>query len=237
MRPPRTPAARRVMGLWETAERSGRLHATARWWSAPFAELELEVPLAGDILEIGCGHGVFSTYLAVTSTARRVLGVDIDADKIELARRVTAQLEPGEAHVRFEALPSGSVPRIDGGWRSIVFADVLYLLGPERRTALLAECVDALAPGGLLVVKEVDTRPRIKAGLAQAQELIATKVLRITDGHTLDFASSEELAALLVELGLSTMAKRIDHGYLHPHCVVLGTKPMRSVGVAGEVSD
>ncbi len=229
MRPPRTPAARRVMELWETADRGGRFHATARWWSAPFAELELEVPLAGDILEIGCGHGVFSTYLAITSTARRVLGVDIDADKIALARRVTEQLGAGEADVRFETMPSGAVPRIEGGWRSIVFADVLYLLGRERRRALLAECVDALAPGGLLVVKEVDTRPLLKARIAQIQELIATKVLRITDGHTLEFASSAELEADLVDLGLVTMSKRIDHGYLHPHCVVLGTRPAGSV--------
>jgi len=230
MRPPRTPAARRVMQLWEQADRAGRLHATARWWSAPFAELELEVPLSGDILEVGCGHGVFSTYLAITSTARHVLGVDIDADKIALARQATERLEPGEADVRFDSLPSGAVPRIEGGWRSIVFADVLYLLGRDRRAALLAECVDALAPGGLLVVKEVDTRPLFKAKIAQAQELLATKVFRITDGHTLDFASSEELAASLQELGLSTLSKRIDHGYLHPHCVVLGTKPMRSAG-------
>lgn len=221
------------MDLWAAGDRVGRLHTTARWWSAPFAELELEVPLAGDILEIGCGHGVFSTYLAITSTARRVLGVDIDADKIALASRVIEGLEPGEGHVRFETLPSGTVPRIDGGWRSIVFADVLYLLGRERREALLADCVDALAPGGLLVIKEVDTRPLLKAKLAQFQELIATKVLRITDGHTLEFSSSEELVAVLADLGLSTMAKRIDHGYVHPHCVVLGTRPSRSADRPG----
>lgn len=217
------------MSLWTDADRRGRFHTRARWWSAPFAELELEVPLAGDILEVGCGHGVFTTYLAITSTARRVVGIDIDADKIAQAAAVTSQLAPGEAHLRFEALPSGTVPRIDGGWRAIVFADVLYLLGRDRRRALLAECVDALAPGGLLVIKEVDTRPFVKAKLAYLQELIATRVLRITDGHTVEFASAEELVALLVDLGLSTMSKRIDHGYLHPHCVVLGAKPAHSV--------
>ena len=236
MKPPRTPAALRVLSLWSDAGRKGRFHTTARWWSAPFAELELEVPLSGDILEIGCGHGVFTSYLAITSTARNVVGVDIDVDKIAQATEVTARLEPGEAHLRFEALPSGTVPRIEGGWRSIVFADVLYLLGRERRRALLTECVDALAPGGLLVIKEVDTRPLVKAKLAYLQELISTKVLRITDGHTLEFASSEELVALLVDLGLSTMSKRIDHGYLHPHCVVLGTKPARSVEGRGDSS-
>ena len=217
------------MQLWADADRGGRFHTTARWWSAPFAELELEVPLAGDILEVGCGHGVLATYLAITSRARRVLGIDIDAAKITLAREAIGGLRPDEADLRFEVQPAGVVPTIDGGWRSIVIADVLYLLGRERRDALLAACVDALAPGGLLVIKEVDTTPRVKARIAQLQELISTRVLRITDGHALEFASSDELVATLIDLGMSTMAKRIDHGYVHPHCVVLGTRPMRSV--------
>jgi hypothetical protein len=76
-----------------------------------------------------------------------------------------------------------------------------------------------------LVVKEVDTSPPIKAKLSQWQEVLATRVLKITDGEALDFPSAGELEGVVGRLGLSTMAKAIDHGYLHPHCVVLGTKP------------
>jgi SAM-dependent methyltransferase len=214
-----------VLALWDDAPRGDRFHTAVRWWTAPFAALELEVPLAGDVLEVGCGHGVFSTYLAITSRARHVVGVDIDADKIALARAAASHLGPDEGHVSFRVSPSGEVPRTDGGWQAIVFADVLYLLPRARREALLAECADALAPGGLLVVKEVDTRPPVKARVAQLQEVLATKVLRITDGEALDFPSADELDAALTRLGLRTMAKRLDHGYLHPHCVVLGTRP------------
>jgi ubiquinone/menaquinone biosynthesis C-methylase UbiE len=196
-----------------------------RWWTAPFAALEREVPPAGDILEVGCGHGVFSTYMAITSRARRVVGVDIDADKIALARSVAAHLEPGEGDVTFQVSPSGEVPTIDGGWRAIVFADVLYLLPRGRRAALLAECARALAPGGVLVVKEVDTQPLIKARLAQWQEVLATRVLKITDGETLDFPSSAELEAVVAAQGLATTVTRIDRGYLHPHYVLLGAGP------------
>ena len=225
MRPPRSPAARRVLALWDDAPFGDRFHTVMRWWTAPFAVLEHEVPLAGDILEVGCGHGVFSTYLAITSRARRVVGVDIDADKIALARAAADRLDAGEGDVSFQVSPSGEVPTIDGGWRAIVFADVLYLLPRQRREALLAECAAALAPGGLLVVKEVDTVPPVKAKLAQWQEVLATRVLKITDGEALDFPSSAELEGVVAGLGLSTMAKHIDRGYLHPHCVVLGTRP------------
>lgn len=225
MKRPHSPAAKRTLALWDDSPRSARMHCRVRWLTAPFAALELEVPLEGDILEVGCGHGVFSTYLALSSHARRVVGVDIDADKIALARHAVTSLSSSEADVRFEVSASGAVPRIEGGWRSIVFADVLYLLPAVGRRALLAECIDALAPGGLLVVKEVDTQPRVKARIAQFQEFLATRVARITEGETLDFPSATELEGLLRDSGMQTMAKRLDHGYLHPHCVVLGWMP------------
>lgn len=224
MKGPRSPAARRALSLYDDAPRSDRLHTVVRWWSAPFADLELEVPLAGPVLEVGCGHGLFSNYLAVAGRARRVVGIDIDVEKIEVARAATAHLRPGEADVRFE-VSDGTVPPIEGGWRSIVIADVLYLLGAEGRERLLEECVDALAPGGLLVVKEIDRAPAWKARLATVQELLATRVLRITEGDEVEFADPRRLASLLEAAGCTTMVKRLDHGYPHPHCVVLATAP------------
>jgi ubiquinone/menaquinone biosynthesis C-methylase UbiE len=225
MRGPNSPAARRTLALWNKSPRSSRVHTAIRWWTAPFTELELEVPLAGDILEVGCGHGVFTVFLGVSSRARRVVGVDIDSEKIALAKTAVSGLGPGEADVSFEVSPSGAIPVIDGGWRAIVFADVLYLIHPDDRAAILARCFDALAPGGLLIVKEVDTRPRLKALIAQTQELLSTRVLRITLGDHLEFPSLAELDSLLGDLGMATIAKHIDHGYIHPHCVVIGTKP------------
>jgi 2-polyprenyl-3-methyl-5-hydroxy-6-metoxy-1,4-benzoquinol methylase len=225
VRGPRSAAARRALSVWDDAPLGDRFHTRARWWSAPFAALEREVPRSGDILEIGCGHGVFSTYLAVSSPARRVVGVDIDADKIALAVEATGHLDPDEGDLTFRVSESGDVPSVDGGWRCIVFADVLYLLPRARREALLAECASALAPDGVLVVKEVDTRPVLKAKVSQLQELVATRVLRITDGDALDFPSSDELVEVLVDLGLDVSARRLDQGYLHPHCVVVGRRP------------
>lgn len=225
MKAPKSPAARRTMALWSAAPRSSRLHTTIRWWSAPFTELELEVPLAGDVLEVGCGHGIFTVFLGISSRARRVVGIDIDSDKIALAKSAASSLRPGEAEVDFDVMPAGSIPALEGGWRAIVFADVLYLMHPEDRATILSACYGALAPGGLLIVKEVDTRPRMKALLAQFQEILSTRVFRITRGSHLDFPSLTELDALMTELGMSTIAKHIDHGYIHPHCVVIGTKP------------
>jgi 2-polyprenyl-3-methyl-5-hydroxy-6-metoxy-1,4-benzoquinol methylase len=200
------------------------MHTNIRWWTAPFEALEVQVPRSGNILEVGCGHGVFTTFLAVSSADRRVVGIDIDAEKIALAKQSVLGLSDSEANLSFEHRSSGDVPMIDGGWDAIVFADVLYLLPVDARTALLAECIEALSPGGLLVVKEVDTSPKFKAQIAQFQEFLATKVLRITDGDEMDFPSAAEIEALMASDGLETQIARLDKGYFHPHCVVVGRK-------------
>ena len=224
MKPPRSAAAKRALGLWKKSPRSARVHTTIRWWTAPFEALEAEVPRIGNVLEVGCGHGVFTTFIALSSQRRTVVGVDINAEKVELARGSVRELRSGEASVSFEHRPTGDIPTVDGGWDAIVFADVLYLLAPEGRSKLLSECVAALAPGGLLIVKEVDTKPRFKARIAQFQEFLATKVMRITDGDALDFPSAADLETLMTSNGLSTRVSRLDRGYFHPHCVVVGTK-------------
>ena len=224
MKPPRSVAAKRTLALWRGLPRSARFHTNIRWWTAPFEALEVQIPRSGNILEVGCGHGVFTTFLAVSSPDRSVVGIDIDGEKIALAKQSVLGLRNGEANLSFEHRASGDVPLIDGGWDAIVFADVLYLLPVEARTALLAECVEALSPDGLLVVKEVDTSPKFKAQVAQFQEFLATKVLRITDGDVLNFPSAVELKALMTSDGLETYVLRLDKGYFHPHCVVVGRK-------------
>lgn len=229
MRRPRTAAARRSLSIWRGSPPGTRLHCHIRWWTAPFAALEPLVPAQGAILEVGCGHGLFSTFLALTASGREVRGIDVDGDKIELAGRAIARLAPGEANIAFEHVPDGVVPRRPGGWDAIVVVDVLYLLSPTARHDLIAQCVGALVPGGVLVVKEVDTSPWFKAKVAQLQEFLATRVLRITaTHHDLHFRSADDVRAALDDAGLTTTASRLDRGYFHPHCVVVGTKPLRT---------
>jgi 2-polyprenyl-3-methyl-5-hydroxy-6-metoxy-1,4-benzoquinol methylase len=198
-----------------------RFHVRGRWGSCPIPAVEADVPRSGRILEVGCGHGLVSIHLALTAADRSVTGSDIDAHKIAMADRAAAEV-PADRRPTFLHRPDGSIP--DGPWDAIVVVDVLYLLPPEGEAALLDACVAQLAPGGVLVLKETDVVPRWKHRLATVQELLATRVVRITAGSTVAFTPIAQLAAALEARGLDVRHRRVDRGYVHPHAIVLARR-------------
>jgi 2-polyprenyl-3-methyl-5-hydroxy-6-metoxy-1,4-benzoquinol methylase len=225
MRAPRSDAARRAVGRYRGLPVGDRFQVRVRWWTCPMEAVEAAVPRQGRVLDLGCGHGLLSWYLAATGPERTVVGVDIDPHKIDLARRtvVAGEGEPGGPAVEFAVVAPGDFA--PGPWDAIGVADVLYLLPAPARQALLERCSAELAPGGVLVVKEVDRHPAWKYRLALAQELVSTRVLRITAGEDVDFAEPAELVAQLQALGLSASCRRVDRGYPHPHVLITAARP------------
>lgn len=218
-----TGAGRAALRAYRDLPAAARVHATVRWWSAPFPRIAAHLPQSGRVLEIGCGHGLFSTYAALGVPDRSVVGVDIDADKIALARRVAAGL-PG-ADLAFRVAESGAVPA--GPWDAIVIVDVLYLLPADAQRSLVAQAAAELSPGGLLLVKEMSPTPRWKATWNRWQETLAVSVLGITerDGSgapDFDFVDPDTMASWLRDDGLWTAQQRLDRHRLHPHHLVIG---------------
>jgi 2-polyprenyl-3-methyl-5-hydroxy-6-metoxy-1,4-benzoquinol methylase len=202
--------------------RRERMHVRGRWASCPVPAVEAEVPRSGRVLEVGCGHGLVSLHLALRAPDRAVFGTDIDPRKIALAQQVAAGA-PESTRPVFEVRDDGSVP--EGPWDAIVIVDVLYLLTPDDETALLDACVAQLAPGGVLVVKETDVVPRWKHHVAKAQEVVATRIVRVTKGATVEFTPIDALVATLRDRGLDVQQRRADKGYLHPHALIAARRP------------
>lgn len=212
-------AGRAALDLYRDAPATARLHVAVRWWSAPFRAVAQSLPRSGRIAEIGCGHGLFSAYAALSAPDRSVVGVDIDADKIALARAAAT----GSPRLTFEVAPSGAVP--PGPWDAVVFVDVLYLLPAGEQRRLLTEAAAALAPGGTVVVKEMGTSPGWKRRWNVAQETLSVKVLRITEGSSFDFVAPGEMAGWLEDAGLVVSARRLDRGRVHPHHLIVARRP------------
>lgn len=218
--------ARRVLDAYDHLGRGDRFHVAVRWRSCPFPQVEAHVPRAGRILDVGCGHGLFALYLAARAPERQVVGVDIDADKLLSARQAA---ERAGLPVRFAQSADGVLP--DGPWDVITVIDVLYLLGAEVALDLVRRAAAALAPGGVVVVKEIDLRPRWKYRLARVQEVVSTRVTRITEGDGVAFVPPDDIAGAMTAAGLTVDRQPLDRGSLHPHLLLMGRRRV------GEIDD
>jgi SAM-dependent methyltransferase len=221
------PEVPEVLSLYHHAPAAVRAHVWVRWATCPFPRIGEAVPERGRVLEVGCGYGLFSCYLALASKTRLLCGVDVDLGKIVHAQFAAQQARGRSGKAEFHLAPPGEIP--DGPWDAIVIVDVLYLLDAEAQAGLLHSCAERLALGGVLVVKEMAPSPRWKARWNALQETLAVRVLHITAGEQLTFLDPTVLGGWMADDGLLVRHQPLHKGYPHPHHLVVGAR-RRSVG-------
>lgn len=112
-----------------------------------FGRLDMPDVAGLRILDLGCGHGALAVELARRGAAR-VVGVDLDADRIDFARRHVGERFPEIAgRVAFQA---ADIATVDETFDMVISKDTLeHVLDVP---AIAAEIRRLLVPGGLLMV-------------------------------------------------------------------------------------
>lgn len=201
-----------------------RAHVAIRMRLCPFGAIDDLVPADGRIVDIACGHGHLALLLASGAPGRQVSGVDIDERKIAAARTARDRLALDPDRVDYAVSAPDFVP--DGPVDAVTIVDALYLLTPEGRERLVRASARALAPGGLLLVKEMDMSNRVKAFVARSGELVMTRLAGITakTAEAPSFTAPADLEAWMREEGLTTTSERWDRRYPVPHLAVHGRR-------------
>ncbi len=189
-----TEALSRAVAHYDSLPAGMRWHVRIRRWLSRLEDVEALVPKNGNILEIGSGHGLVSLYLAHASEGRHILGLDIDAAKVEAAQKV------GDIGGRVEFRVGDALELPDAVFDAIVIVDVLYLMDEAAQAAVLKAAKKLLRPGGKLVWKAQDQSPAWKYLLTKAQEWITTTI-GLTAGRSLTFLPRERALELLRDAG------------------------------------
>jgi cyclopropane fatty-acyl-phospholipid synthase-like methyltransferase len=189
-----------------------RLHTRLRTWTCPLRAVAQHLPREGRLLEVGCGHGVFSNLAALSRPDLDVLGIDPAAEKVSWAQASVR----GRGNIRFE---HGALDGLgEEGFEAIAVIDVLYLVSRGCWADFLDGCRRRLAPGGRLLLKEVDVRPRWKFLRCVLQETLSVRLLGITLGRDFAFAGRREMVEVLRQAGFGEVTVRdLGRDYLTPH--------------------
>lgn len=142
----------------------------------PFERLIAYVPEHADVLDIGCGAGLFLGLLAVTGHRFRGVGFDASAGAIRAANTMSALLksrgiaaELGFQHRDLRA------PWPEGPFDVVSLVDVMHHIPLDERRAVLERCHDALRPGGILIYKDIGDRPRWRATANRLHDLVMAR--------------------------------------------------------------
>jgi SAM-dependent methyltransferase len=113
-----------------------------------FATLDSVVPRTGHILDLGCGYGIATHWLACFTDTRTFFGLDYDEDKVRTAQQ-TALKHP---RIQFELgdVLTCDYPTCD----AVLLLDVLHYWQPEKQQLILEKARRALRPGGVLILRD-----------------------------------------------------------------------------------
>jgi len=169
------------------------------------------------VLELGCGFGLFSLYVALSEPGRVEAGQDLDARRIQLARRAARRLGAGNA--RFDVGDALAYRAGRERYDAVVLIDLVHHLPRDRARAVLGQCRDSLGPDGLMLVKEVETGNTFKTGFTY----VADRAVAGLD-CPIHYRSRGEMRALLTDLGFRVRHHSMIDYIPFPHIFYVATR-------------
>ncbi|MFN2636148.1 MAG: class I SAM-dependent methyltransferase [Gemmatimonadaceae bacterium] len=202
MNPQAGTSASAIVGFYRTAPFRTRAFLWLRWSLTPYEKLATEFPTDGTILDLGCGHGLLSLALCLGSSSRRVVSIDHDAARIQLARLAAGLAGTADRTTFIEssvtALPALHPRQFD----SIALIDVLHYFTPPDQQIIIKTALGLLSPRGVLVIREVDPGKGALSRWTALYERIATLTgFTQTSSTGLHFRNSSEWIRMLEGFG------------------------------------
>lgn len=197
-----------------------RLYSAIRFrmiHAALLDEIEQYLPDCGTVLDLGCGIGLFSLYMALCRPGARVIGLDISDQRIGIARRSAEKL--GLSNISFHVQDLR-------GWRpdepvAAAYAlDIFHHVDANTGNQLLETVYRIIEPGGRFVLKDVDTRPLLMLLCCHITDLVMAPRSRVY------YRSADTWKKQLSAAGFSPVYLHRMRDFLpYPHILLVSSKP------------
>ncbi len=180
-------------------------------------EIGQYLPPAGDVLDLGCGFGLFSLYFAQLQPGVRFRGIDLDARRIGIARAAARRL--GLRNVEY-AVGDARRFRADREHAGAYMLDIVHHVPPAAVEPLLVELHRGLAAGARLIVKDVDSRPAYKRWFTYVLDRL------VNPGSPPHYWPAEALQAVLERVGFQVHRHLMVDVLPYPHVLYVCRKAL-----------
>ncbi len=174
------------------------------------------LPEQGRILDVGCGFGLFSLYFAGLHPHRSLHGYDLNASRIETARRVAANL--GIENTSFELGAAGALS-LSESFQAAYALDIVHHLPETKVRGFLEQIHAALEPGGYFLIKDVDYDPAYKRWFTLFLDRAMVGLRK-----EITYWPRERLQALLREIGFQVYVHELRDFLPYPHILYVCQK-------------
>jgi SAM-dependent methyltransferase len=179
-------------------------------------EIGQYLPASGDVLDLGCGFGLFSLYYAQLRPSLRFHGVDLNPRRIDIAREAALRL--GLANVEYSVGDARGF-RAPRSYAGAYMLDIVHHVEPAAVRPLLTELHAALVPGARLLVKDIDRYPAYKRWFTHALDVL------MSPGSPPHYWAADALQAELERTGLRVHRHLMVDFLPYPHVLYVCRKP------------
>src|SRR5690606_550809 len=145
------------------------------------------IPAQATIVDLGCGYGFLAYSLALSGNNRKILGVDYDHSKIEIAKN--CPVKPDK--LRFEHGDVTTYPLEQAD--VFVISDVLHYLMPEEQQQLLKKVDEHLNEEGMIIIRDGDSSKKERHKGTKLTEIFSTKMGFNKTQNELNYISQETI--------------------------------------------
>lgn len=196
-----------------------KIYTIIRYAICPFDEIEQCVPKFGKIVDMGCGHGIFTNLLAMKSDKRHVVGMDINENKIKVAIPALS----GRKNIEFRVGDLEESLRVKD-IKCFTLIDVLCYIPLDKKRELLKKIYNILQIDGVLIIGDIQEIPRWKYWWTLFHMATIDKLIHRSFKKNHYFLKKEDYLSLLKDIGFGVNFLDISKGYPYSHCLYICNK-------------
>jgi len=188
-----------------------KLYAYLRFLILPIKKIDEIVPKSGTITDYGCGFGIISCYLGLSSKNRKITGIEHNSERVIKAGLVCKDIK----NIKFD-VGNASKIRIKKSDAHLL-VDVIHHMPYNGQIFLLNGIIKSMEKNDLIIIKDIGKKPLLKYLWNYAHD----KIMTMND--KLYFRDQNWFKSFFEERKMKTEIIRCDN-LLYSHFIITAKK-------------